>query len=89
MHKYYTIVMFMNLNLNIRDVTVKKLKEISCEIEIEFDELVNNILEEGLADYDEDRIFEERTRKALEHMENDTNRRWLTAEEFLKELESW
>lgn len=81
--------MFMNLNLNIRDVTVKKLKEISCEIEIELDELVNNILEEGLADYDEDRIFEERTRKALESMENDTNRRWLTAEEFLKELESW
>lgn len=81
--------MFMDLNLNIRDVTVKKLKEISCEIEIEFDELVNNILEEGLADYDEDRIFEERTRKALESMENDANRRWLTAEEFLKELESW
>ena len=81
--------MFMDLNLNIRDVTVKKLKEISCEIEIELDELVNNILEEGLADYDEDRIFEERTRKALECMENDTNRRWLTAEEFLKELDSW
>lgn len=37
----------------------------------------------------EDREFEERTREALNRVENDPNRKVMTKDEFLKELETW
>ena len=37
----------------------------------------------------EDKIFEERTRKALEEVESNPNRHKMSVEEFFRELDSW
>lgn len=38
---------------------------------------------------EEDREFERRTREALNRVKNDPNRKTMTKDEFLKELETW
>ena len=67
-----------------------KLKSRSEERGIKVEELANEILEEELYYSDEDdRIFEQRTRDALERVENNPNRKIMSQHEFLKELETW
>lgn len=67
-----------------------KLKSRSEERGIKVEELTIEILEEELYYSDEDdRIFEQRTRDALERVENNPNRKIMSQHEFLKELETW
>jgi len=67
-----------------------KLKSRSEERGIKVEELAIEILEEELYYSDEDdRIFEQRTRDALERVENNPNRKIMSQHEFLKELETW
>ena len=67
-----------------------KLKSRSEERGIKVEELAIEILEEELYYSDEDdRIFEQRTRDALERVENNLNRKIMSQHEFLKELETW
>lgn len=67
-----------------------KLKSRSEERGMKVEELAMEILEEGLYySEEEDRIFEQRTRQALERVESNPNRKIMTQDEFLKELETW
>lgn len=67
-----------------------KLKSRSEERGIKPEELAIEILEEGLYySEEEDKIFEQRTREALESVETNPNRKIMTQDEFLKELETW
>ena len=47
------------------------------------------VLEDGACYCEEDRIFEQRTCQALKSVESNPNRKIMTLEEFLKELEIW
>ena len=72
-----------------RDI-FNELKSSSEEMRIKPEELAIEILEDELYYSEEDRIiFEQRTREALERVENNPNRKIMTKDEFLKELETW
>lgn len=67
-----------------------KLKSCSEERGIKPRELAIEILEEELYYSEEDNmIFEQRTAEALKKVENNPNRKIMTKDEFLKELETW
>lgn len=72
------------MKIKIRKDIVEKLESISNELGVNPNDLANKIIEEYL----EDKIFEERARKALESIEA-SGVKGKPASEFLKELETW
>lgn len=82
--------MFKQASIPLTKEIFNKLKSRSEERGIKVEELAIEILEEELYYSDEDdRIFEQRTRDALERVENNPNRKIMSQHEFLKELETW
>ena len=79
----------MQSNINLKKEIFTKIENKSKEKGISFDDLVNELLEHGLKYSDEeDKIFEQRTRDALERVES-RGIKGKPASEFLKEMESW
>ena len=80
----------MEAIIKLNDDLFQKLKNRSEERGMPPEELAKEILEHDLSfSEEENRIFEQRTREALERVENNPNRKRMNKKEFIEELESW
>ena len=79
----------MESTIELKGEIFKRLQTRSEERGISLNDLANTLMEDSLDYYDEeDRIFEQRTREALERVEK-RGVKGKPASEFLKEMESW
>lgn len=79
----------MMAEIKLKDELLERLQKSSNETGMNLMDLANDVIDKYLDSYIEDRIFEERTRKALENVESNPNRHKMSKDEFFKELETW